>query len=55
MNPETPEIEFKVIRIKAELFDLQAQAAQIRVKMEDRLKELNNLLKEKEVLDGRIR
>lgn len=38
--------DLKIIKLKAELFDLQTQMGSARARMEEKLRELNQLLKE---------
>lgn len=45
MTPEQREME--IIRRKAELFDLQNEFGQIRIKLEEKIKELNKLIQER--------
>ena len=45
-RPILTDKEIRIIQLKSELFDLQSAMGQIRVKMEDKIKELNNILKE---------
>lgn len=44
-NKILSERELKIIEIKAELFDLQNKMGSLRVIMEEKLKELNQLIK----------
>ena len=41
-----PEKDLRIIALKAELFDIQNEMARCRIKMEEKIKELNNILKE---------
>lgn len=51
-RPIMSDSDFKIMQLKSELFDLQSQTAQIRLKMEERIKELNQLLKERDTHNG---
>ncbi len=46
MTEPLSEKQLEIITLKAELFDLQAQAGQIRTRMEEKLRRLNALLKD---------
>lgn len=52
-NPiEKDQRERNIILIKAELFDLQNEFGQIRVKIEEKIKTLNKLLQERTSSNG---
>ena len=46
-RPIMSDREFRIIQLKSELFDLQGEMAQCRVKMEEKIKELNKMLQER--------
>lgn len=40
------ERQFKILKLKAELFDIQNEMAQCRIRMEEKIKELNLILQQ---------
>ncbi len=50
MEPIISERQFKILKLKAELFDIQNEMAHCRIKMEERMKELNTILKQEKEL-----
>lgn len=53
LNPDMrnlSEKQFNLMRLKSEIFDLQTHCAQARIHLEEKIKELNQLMKDKDDL-----